>query len=302
MRVLNFGSLNIDYVYQVDHFVQPGETLSSDALQINCGGKGLNQSVALAKAGVETWHAGLIGPEGAFLKEKLTASGVDTTFVRTVDGSTGHAIIQVDRNGQNSILLHDGANGRLQEAFADEVLSGFHAGDVVLLQNETTCVGYIMEQAAARGMQVALNAAPANEKLSGLPLEKLTWLLVNEVEGAFLAGTEEPEEIPRVLTDRYPDTTLVLTLGVQGAVAAQGDTQIWVPARTVRAVDTTAAGDTFTGYFLRSVLSGGTLRDALTLATVASALAVTRPGASDAIPGYEETLAFMDGRTPDTQA
>ena len=135
MRVLNFGSLNIDYVYQVDHFVQPGETLSSDALQINCGGKGLNQSVALAKAGVETWHAGLIGPEGAFLKEKLTASGVDTTFVRTVDGSTGHAIIQVDRNGQNSILLHDGANGRLQEAFADEVLSGFHAGDVVLLQN-----------------------------------------------------------------------------------------------------------------------------------------------------------------------
>ena len=159
-----------------------------------------------------------------------------------------------------------------------------------------------MEQAAARGMQVALNAAPANEKLSGLPLEKLTWLLVNEVEGAFLAGTEEPEEIPRVLTDRYPDTTLVLTLGVQGAVAAQGDTQIWVPARTVRAVDTTAAGDTFTGYFLRSVLSGGTLRDALTLATVASALAVTRPGASDAIPGYEETLAFMDGRTPDTQA
>lgn len=296
MRVLNFGSLNIDYVYQVDHFVQPGETLSSDALQINCGGKGLNQSVALAKAGVETWHAGLIGPEGAFLKEKLTASGVDTTFVRTVDGSTGHAIIQVDRNGQNSILLHDGANGRLQEAFADEVLSGFHAGDVVLLQNETTCVGYIMEQAAARGMQVALNAAPANEKLSGLPLEKLTWLLVNEVEGAFLAGTEEPEEIARVLTDRYPDTTLVLTLGVQGAVAAQGDTQIWVPAGTVRAVDTTAAGDTFTGYFLRSVLSGGTLRDALTLATAASALAVTRPGASDAIPGYEETLAFMDGR------
>ena len=240
MRVLNFGSLNIDYVYQVDHFVQPGETLSSDALQINCGGKGLNQSVALAKAGVETWHAGLIGPEGAFLKEKLTASGVDTTFVRTVDGSTGHAIIQVDRNGQNSILLHDGANGRLQEAFADEVLSGFHAGDVVLLQNETTCVGYIMEQAAARGMQVALNAAPANEKLSGLPLEKLTWLLANEVEGAFLAGTEEPEEIARVLTDRYPDTTLVLTLGVQGAVAAQGDTQSGVPARTVRAVDTTA--------------------------------------------------------------
>lgn len=296
MRVLNFGSLNIDYVYQVDHFVQPGETLSSDSLQVNCGGKGLNQSVALAKAGVETWHAGLIGSEGVFLKEKLNASGVNTTFVRTVDGSTGHAIIQVDRNGQNSILLHDGANGRVKEMFVDEVLSSFRAGDVVLLQNEITCVGYIMEQAAARGMWVALNAAPANEKISGLPLEKLTWLLVNEVEGAFLAGTEEPKEIVRVLTDRYPDTTLVLTLGVQGAIAAQGNMQFWVPARTVQAVDTTAAGDTFTGYFLRSVLSGETLQEALRLATAASALAVTRAGASDAIPGYEETWSFIDGR------
>lgn len=292
MCVLNFGSLNIDYVYQVDHFVQPGETMSSLSLQVNCGGKGLNQSVALARAGVEVWHAGCIGPEGEFLRDKLTSTGVDTTFVRQVEGSTGHAIIQVDRSGQNSILLYDGANSRITESFVDQVLEHFAPGDVVLLQNETSCVGYIMDRAAALGMRIALNAAPANEKLNGLPLEKLSWLLVNEVEGAFLAGTEDPEEIARVLTARYPKTMLVLTLGVQGSLAALGQERVRMPARTVKAVDTTAAGDTFTGYFLRGVLDGRGLEESLGLAAAASALAVTRVGAADAVPAYDEAVAF----------
>lgn len=292
MRVLNFGSLNIDYVYQVDHFVQPGETMSSLSLQVNCGGKGLNQSVALARAGVEVWHAGCIGPEGEFLRDKLTSTGVDTTFVRQVEGSTGHAIIQVDRSGQNSILLYDGANSRITESFVDQVLEHFAPGDVVLLQNETSCVGYIMDRAAALGMRIALNAAPANEKLNGLPLEKLSWLLVNEVEGAFLAGTEDPEKIARVLTARYPKTMLVLTLGVQGSLAALGQERVRMPARTVKAVDTTAAGDTFTGYFLRGVLDGRGLEESLGLAAAASALAVTRVGAADAVPAYDEAVAF----------
>ncbi len=292
MCVLNFGSLNIDYVYQVDHFVQPGETMSSLSLQVNCGGKGLNQSVALARAGVEVWHAGCIGPEGEFLRDKLTSTGVDTTFVRQVEGSTGHAIIQLDRSGQNSILLYDGANSRITESFVDQVLEHFAPGDVVLLQNETSCVGYIMDRAAALGMRIALNAAPANEKLNGLPLEKLSWLLVNEVEGAFLAGTEDPEEIARVLTARYPKTMLVLTLGVQGSLAALGQERVRMPARTVKAVDTTAAGDTFTGYFLRGVLDGRGLEESLGLAAAASALAVTRVGAADAVPAYDEAVAF----------
>ena len=292
VRVLNFGSLNIDYVYQVDHFVQPGETMSAASLQLNCGGKGLNQSVALARAGVETWHAGCIGAEGLFLKEKLAAAGVNTTFVRQVEGSTGHAIIQVDGEGQNCILLHDGANGRITEDFAEEVLSGFGPEDVLLLQNETSCVGYLLARAAEKGMRVALNAAPANGRLEGLPLERLRWLLVNEVEGAFLAGTEDPEEIARVLTRRYPHTMLVLTLGVQGSLAALGEKMVRMPARQVTAVDTTAAGDTFTGYFLRGVLEGWPLEETLGLAAAASALAVTRVGAADAVPSYEEALAF----------
>lgn len=292
MRVLNFGSLNIDYVYQVDHFVQPGETMSSLSLQVNCGGKGLNQSVALARAGVEVWHAGCIGPEGEFLRDKLISAGVNTTFVRQMEGSTGHAIIQVDRSGQNSILLYDGANSRITEPFVDEVLEHFGPGDVVLLQNETSCVGYIMDRAAERGMRIALNAAPANEKLNDLPLEKLSWLLVNEVEGAFLAGTEDPEEIARVLTARYPATMLVLTLGTQGSLAAMGEMRVRMPARTVKAVDTTAAGDTFTGYFLRGVLDERSLEESLGLAAAASALAVTREGAADAVPAYDEAEAF----------
>ena len=149
MRILNFGSLNIDYVYQVDHFVQPGETMSALSLQINCGGKGLNQSVALARAGAETWHAGLIGAEGRFLREALERAGVRTDLVEETAGSTGHAIIQVDRTGQNSILLHDGANGQITPAFAERVLAGFSAGDAVLVQNETSCVGEIIPRLSA---------------------------------------------------------------------------------------------------------------------------------------------------------
>ena len=296
MRVLNFGSLNIDYVYAVDHFVQPGETLSSGSLAVNCGGKGLNQSVALARAGVETWHAGYIGAEGVFLKERLEKAGVRTDFVRQVDGSTGHAIIQVVPAGQNSILLHGGSNLRLEPDFVEEVLGHFGAEDVVLVQNETSCVGSIVAMAAERGMRVAMNAAPANDHLRDVPLERLEWLLVNEVEGAFLAGTEDPAEIVRVLTQRYPRTTLVLTLGTDGSIAARGGQVVRAAAMPVRAVDTTAAGDTFTGYFLRGVLDGTSLEESLRLAAAASALAVTRPGAADAVPDYKESLAFLAGR------
>ena len=293
MRILNFGSLNIDYVYQVDHFVRPGETMSARSLRIQCGGKGLNQSVALARAGVETWHAGLIGPEGRFLKETLDHAGVHTRFVEEREGGTGHAIIQVTPDGQNSILLHDGANGRVTPDFVSAVLSHFGPGDALLLQNETSAPADIIREAVRRGLRVAMNAAPANEKLADLPLERLTWLLVNEVEGAFLAGTEDPAEILDTLTARYPETTVVLTLGSRGAAAAHGGLRVQVPARRVPVVDTTGAGDTFIGYFLRRALEGGSLEDALALATAAGALAVTRPGAASSVPDYQEVQNML---------
>lgn len=293
MRVLNFGSLNIDYVYRVDHFVRPGETMSALSMAVSCGGKGLNQSVALARAGAQTWHAGLIGAEGRFLRETLEQAGVHTEFLEETAGSTGHAIIQVDRTGQNSILLHDGANGKIAPDFIGRVLEQFGAGDTVLVQNETSCVGEILRRAAGRGMRVALNAAPANEKLAAVPMELVDWLIVNEVEGAFLAGTEDPEEILNVLTARYPRTAVVLTLGEKGSAAARGGERVRVPARTVRAVDTTGAGDTFIGFFLRRALEGGSMEESLTLAAAASAIAVTRPGAASSVPDYGEVIASL---------
>ena len=223
----------------------------------------------------------------------LERVGVRTDLVEETAGSTGHAIIQVDRTGQNSILLHDGANGQITPAFAERVLAGFSAGDAVLVQNETSCVGEIIRRAARRGMRVALNAAPANEKLSDLPMEDVEWLLVNEVEGAYLVGTEDPEKILDVLTARYPAMTVVLTLGSRGSAAARGEERVRIPARPVRAVDTTGAGDTFTGYFLCRILEGGTLEEAMSMASVAGALAVTRPGAAASVPSRAEVLAAL---------
>lgn len=290
MAVINFGSLNIDYVYQVEHFVQPGETLSSQNLQVNCGGKGLNQSIALAKAGVPTFHGGNIHPGGRFLREKLEEWGVDTRFVKETATQTGHAIIQVDAKGENSILLFPGANHCLTPDFIDQVLAEFTPKDMVLLQNETNCVEEIIRKGAAKGMSVVLNAAPAGENLLSMPLELLSWLLINETEGAFLSGETEPERILSVLAGRYPHTGIVLTLGADGCAAVKEGEILRVPAVPTQVVDTTAAGDTFTGYFLRGILDGKPLADCLRLASAASALAVSRQGAADSVPSYEEAL------------
>ncbi len=291
MRILNFGSLNIDYVYQVDHFVTPGETLRSLSLGRNCGGKGLNQSIALARAGTEVWHAGLIGPDGLFLRDELHTSGVHTEFVHTVPESTGHAIIQIDKSGQNCILLYSGANYCLTREYIRDVLSHFSAGDAVILQNETNLVEFIIQEAAGRGMKIAFNAAPARGNLLDMPLSLLSWLMVNETEGEILTGEHEPDAVIRRLTEEYPSAVHILTLGKHGSIAAHGSEVIRVPAVPVDALDTTAAGDTFTGFFMRGALDGRPLEECLRLATAASAIAVTRSGAAASIPSYPEAFA-----------
>ena len=291
MKILNFGSMNIDYVYQVDHFIRPGETFASISMAAGCGGKGLNQSIALAQAGNEVYHACKIGAEGGFLVEKLREKGVDTRYILPGEGSCGHAIIQVDPQGQNCILLYGGTNQQMTESFIDSVLQDFGPGDVLVLQNELNLTGYMIEKARERGMDVAFNAAPFDAKIATYPLEKLSYLVLNEVEGAALADTADEDAIPGILREKYPNVNILLTLGKRGCVWYGADgSQVRGKAITVEAVDTTAAGDTHFGFFLRGILDGQSVEEALKLASVASGIAVTRPGAADSVPTYEEVV------------
>ena len=182
MRVLNIGSLNLDHVYNVDHIVQPGETEATGELNIHLGGKGMNQSVALAKAGVETYHGGMIGDDGQPFLDACKEFGVHGDYIRTIDTKSGHAIIQIDKNAQNCILLYGGANQKLTADYVDDVLASFGAEDILLLQNEVNQLPYIVDRAYEKGMQVALNPSPFNEKLSAVDMQKVSIFLLNEIK------------------------------------------------------------------------------------------------------------------------
>ena len=294
MKILNFGSLNLDLVYQMPHFVRAGETLSSLSFSRNVGGKGLNQSVALAKAGAQVYHAGLVGEDGEMLRSFLRDSGVDVRFVRTVDQPSGHAVIQVEPAGNNCIFLYGGANQCVTEEFIREALAPFGPGDFLLLQNEVNAIDRIIELAAERGMQVVLNPSPVAENLQKLPLDRVSWFILNEIEGAELSGETEPDAILDKLAALYPHARFVLTLGGDGSVYAGGGERVAQRAFTVRAVDTTAAGDTFTGFFFAAAADGVGVPEALRRASKASAISVTRPGAAASIPALAEVLAALE--------
>lgn len=289
MKILNFGSLNIDRVYRVGHFVRPGETLASESMERFPGGKGLNQSVALARAGARVYHAGCIGSDGEFLRALLEECGADTRYIRLLpDLPTGDAVIQVTPDGQNAILLQSGANGAVSPEMAERTLADFGAGDWLLLQNEISSLCDILRMAADRGMRIALNPSPITPKLLGLPLDRLSCLILNEVEGKALTGEDQPRRILSRLRRDLGIQTVVLTLGAEGSLYADVERTLFQPAFEVRAVDTTGAGDTFTGYFLAGTLEGLAPQTCLARAAAAAALAVTRPGAALAIPRAEE--------------
>jgi ribokinase len=290
MRVLNFGSLNVDHVYRVEHIVRPGETLGSGSYARFPGGKGANQSVALARAGAAVWHAGKLGPESAWLRDRLAADGVRTEFLRVGEEPGGHAIIQVEEgSGQNSIVLFGGANQSISGEQIDEALAAFSPGDVLLLQNEINATAELIRRGHAAGLRVCLNPAPMDDSVLAFPLELLDLLVVNEHEGAALAGTADPASLLDVLATRYPRTRICLTLGAAGVVFRDVSGETFRQAgQRVAAVDTTAAGDTFIGYFLAAELAGKTVPEALADACAAAALSVTRPGAMDSIPWSRE--------------
>ena len=291
MKILNFGSLNIDYVYKVDHIVQRGETQHSISRSVFSGGKGLNQSVALAKAGLQVYHAGCIGAGGEFLLDVLHESGVDTSLVKVLqDTPSGHTVIQNSKDGDNCILLFGGANQCITEEFCDEVLSNFYAGDYLVLQNEISSIPHLIKKAHERGMQIVLNPSPMTEEIKTWPLECIDYFFVNEIEASQLTGEASDDEDALVsgLRKTFPNAHVVLTMGKNGSCYLYGDTKLHQDAVRVKAVDTTAAGDTFSGFFLSGILSGRTPGEALELAAKAAAIAVTRPGAAPSIPTLEE--------------
>ena len=310
-KILTFGSLNIDYVYSVDHFVQNGETLASGALEIFSGGKGLNQSVALGRAGAEVFHAGAAGPDGQFLVDLLQEAGVDTHLVKRLESvRTGNAIIQRDPEGNNCILLYGGANQAITREQVKESLEGFGAGDYIVLQNEINQMPFLMEQARAKEMHIVLNPSPMNGRIFEMPLGCVDYLILNEVEAAqileadtpalgdekaalgdektALGGEKAGEAMAELLKKKFPRSRIVLTLGEKGAVYCGEETRIRQPAYAVRAMDTTAAGDTFTGYFIAGISRGMSAEEALDTASRAAAIAVTKPGAAPSIPAWEQ--------------
>ena len=297
MKVLSFGSLNIDYVYEVPHFVVRGETMAALSLNTFSGGKGLNQSVALSKAGLKVFHAGAIGEEGKFLLEELEKARVNTEYVKCFsDIRTGHTIIQKNVDGDNCILLFGGANRKISHEQINETLSKFSKGDAVVLQNEINDIEYIAKKAKELGMIVAFNPSPMEKNIAPV-FSYADYILLNEIEaGQFLdkdINGESPEEIAKELHEKLPDAKIILTLGTNGSVYSDGEKTFKQEAVKVKAVDTTAAGDTFTGFLLAGIFEGKTPEWSMKFASNASAIAVTRHGAAPSVPTKEEVLAKL---------
>ena len=291
MKILCFGSLNLDYVYQVDHILAPGETLTARSFQIFDGGKGLNQAIALGRAQADCYMAGMIGQDGTHLLEVLNASNVKTAYVHNTGDKSGHTIIQVDRAGQNCIMYFPGANQMITEDYIDQTLSFFEKDDYILLQNEINLIPEIMEKAYQKGMKIVFNPSPVTDELLHYPMNLVELLILNEIEGNALSGKTEEYEIIESLHALYPHTKLLLTLGKNGVLFSDGVVHLTHGIYNTSVADTTAAGDTFTGYFLAAFTSNKTIAECLRIASVASSIAVSRQGASPSIPVLSEVLS-----------
>ena len=285
----NIGSLNVDWVYRVPHVTRPGETLAAVSQERNAGGKGANQSVAAARAGQRVEHVGCVGGDGRWLRELLAAEGVGVTHLAVdEDLPTGHAVIQVDDAGENAIFLFPGANHAIGELRLAEALDRAAPGAWVLTQNETGNAAAVVAAASARGLRLALNPAPMDAAARGLALDAVDLLVVNEQEAADLLNGASADD-PAGQLGRRVRGLAVVTLGGRGAAAGDGERSWTVPAAAVdRVVDTTGAGDTFTGYLVAALAAERPVEDALQLAAAAAAAAVGRAGAIASIPRIDE--------------
>ncbi len=294
MRILNFGSLNIDEVFAVDSFVKPGQTISSHGFSQNCGGKGLNQTVAIARAGSQVFHAGAVGKnDSSMFTELMSNDDIDTTFIDATHSHSGKAFIQCNKNGQNCIVLFSGANHEIDKKRVDEVLSAFEKGDIIVLQNEISCVDYIIEKAHEKEMTICFNPSPVTSELKKYPLEKVDYLILNEIEGEEITGEKDFDLIIKKLLALNPEMKVILTLGEKGCIYGDKSTKLKQDIFKVKAVDTTAAGDTFMGYTVSGIAKKKKISDILKTASAASALAVTKSGAANSIPHMNDVLKFI---------
>jgi len=297
-KLVNLGSLCIDNVYQVPNLTGAGETVACRSHAVFPGGKGLNQSLAAAYATTAVHHVGCIGEDGAMLIDVLKAGGVNVADVVERGTDSGHAVIQVNPAGENAIVIAPGANHRIEDGDVERAFATLTTGDWLLIQNEINDLERVLERAAMEGTALAFNVAPVDGRETGYELAAVRLLLVNEIEAASLAGVEDPAEALDCLSERLPETDIVLTLGSEGLLYRTGAGKGKLGAYLVDVVDETAAGDAFIGYLMAELLKGLTLEASLERASAAGALAVTVPGAADSLPRRRAVDEFLEKKGP----
>lgn len=296
MSVFVIGSMNIDSIYEVPHFVRPGETLACHSLEIQPGGKGLNQAIAASRAGSSTRIAGCRGKNGQFLQDLLKENGVDTSLVSVHPSvPSGEAVIQRNAEGENCILISHGANHTLTEEQLESWLDQTEEDDVLLLQNEINHLDVLLDKAADKQLRVILNPAPMTGDIRKLNLQFLECLVLNESEAADLLQTsvEEDDEVLSSLCRQY-GCPILMTLGAKGAFYYSDEQRWFAPVYPSDVLDTTGAGDTFCGYFAAGLDQGLSIQEALDMASAAASLSIEKTGASHSIPLKDEVVNRME--------
>ncbi|MWB76951.1 ribokinase [Pseudooceanicola sp. 216_PA32_1] len=289
MTVWNLGSVNADRFYAVPHIPAAGETLAATGYAEGLGGKGANMAVASARAGSRVELIGAVGADGGWMRDRLASYGVSVAHVAQVEGPSGHANIAVDGDGENQILILPGANVLLDRGQVAAALAAAAAGDIFVCQNETNLQREAADIARAQGLRVAYAAAPFSAGAVGRMLPVTDLLVMNAVEARQL------EEATGTAPADLPVRDVVITLGPDGCRwidTVSGQSRDF-PSPRVSAVDTTGAGDTFTGYLLAGLDQGAGMPEALHLALRAAALKVTRRGTADAIPARDEVTGWQ---------
>ena len=299
-KVVVIGSLNMDLVTRAPRLPRGGETLIGQSFSTVSGGKGANQAVAAARLGAEVSMVGCIGSDayGQQLRNALLAEQIDCDAISIVDGASGVALIVVDDNSQNAIVIVAGANGALTPGVIDRFGSVLQAADVIICQLEVpdATVGHALKRGRELGKTVILNPAPASRPLPADWYAAIDYLIPNESEAAALSGLPvdslETAETAATRLIGMGAGKVIITLGAQGSLFADGQGFQHFPAPQVHAVDTTAAGDTFVGGFAAALASGQSEAEAIRFGQVAAALSVTRAGAQPSIPTLSDVQAF----------